>query len=52
VRVSKGIARWTANFTPPKYAYNTGTNQISNKIDTVIKTEGTVVKKHDWTNAI
>ncbi|MBU0647749.1 hypothetical protein KJ855_01060, partial [Patescibacteria group bacterium] len=41
IRFSKGIARWTANFTPSKYAYNTGVNQISNKIDTNIKVEGT-----------
>lgn len=39
-RISKGIARWTSNFTPPTVAYDSLT-QISTATDTVIKIEGT-----------
>ena len=32
LRVSKGVARWTANFTPPTAAYSTGAAQTTQRI--------------------
>jgi Concanavalin A-like lectin/glucanases superfamily len=32
LRISKGIARWTANFTPPTFPYDTTTDQYATKL--------------------
>ena len=36
-RISKGIARWTSNFTPPTFAYS---SNLSSYSETTIKTQG------------
>lgn len=38
-RVSKGIARWTGNFTPPTYAYDVGTEYPISINESVITTD-------------
>ncbi|MEI7426123.1 MAG: LamG domain-containing protein [Candidatus Moraniibacteriota bacterium] len=40
LRISKGIARWTSNFTPPTAPYD-NPNQLTTSNSTSIKTEGT-----------
>jgi hypothetical protein len=40
LRISKGIARWTSNFTPPTAPYD-NPNQLVSSNSTSIKTEGT-----------
>ena len=32
LRVDKGVARWTADFTPPSYAYTTGAAQTTQRL--------------------
>ena len=44
IRISKGVARWTANFTPPTSAYNND-SWITTNNDTVVKNEGTSAMK-------
>ena len=45
-RVSKGIARWTSNFTPPTSAYNTQTTS-GFQIENITTNSGTVIAVSD-----
>ena len=44
IRISKGIARWTAAFTPPVQAYNDNNRLLSGSVDIAGQPAGTNMK--------
>ena len=44
VRISKGVARWTAAFTPPTYAYGSNQRILSGSVDISGQPSGTSMK--------
>ena len=44
IRISKGIARWTANFTPPTKAYGIPLRVLSGGVDISGQPAGTAMK--------
>ena len=50
IRISKGVARWTSNFTPPTSAYNND-SWINTSNDSVVKMEGSSSMKISQFNA-